>query len=220
MGLDYVDLYLIHNPISLRYIPIEERYPVFFHFNEETKEFFEEPVPIKETWQAMEALVDEGLCKNIGISNFNCALIRDMLSYARIKPATNQVELHPYNTQETLIKFCHTQGITVTAYSSFGAQSFEQMGFVKEGQYVLKDPVFLAIAEAVGKTPGQVALRWAVQRGTMVLPKSENEGRIAQNLDIFNFSLSDEQMATINGLNRNLRFVDLANFGIFCPMFE
>lgn len=129
LGLDYIDLYLIHFPISVKFVPFEKKYPGGL-VDPDAGEVVEDFVSTQETWQAMEALVDEGLVKNIGVSNFNVQSLRDMLSYAKIKPANLQVELHPYLSQEILIKFCHKNGITVTAYSSFGAKSYENFGKV------------------------------------------------------------------------------------------
>lgn len=110
----------------------------------------------------MEELVREGLVRNIGISNFGVAQIMDLLSYAQIKPAVLQVELHPYLTQENLVTFCHVEGIAVTAYSSFGASSYIPMGRSTQSESCLEDPVIKSIAKAVKKTPGQVTLKWAV----------------------------------------------------------
>ncbi len=122
LGLDYVDLYLIHFPISLKFVPFETRYP---------PEWFHDPnapdpkmelidVPAQSTWKAMEELVKEGLAKNIGLSNFNCQGIRDVMSYANIKPAVLQVELHPYLQQSNLVRYAQSIGIHVTAYSPLG----------------------------------------------------------------------------------------------------
>ena len=101
LGLEYLDLYLIHFPISLKYVPFEKRYPPEWFYDPDADnpkmELIE--VSVQSTWQAMESLVEEGLVKNIGLSNFNCQGIRDVLSYARIKPAVLQVELHPYLQQ-------------------------------------------------------------------------------------------------------------------------
>lgn len=105
MGLDYLDLYLIHFPLSLKFVPIETRYPPGHHYDEESG-IVEDPTPLSETWAAMEELVNEGLVKHIGVSNMGTSLIRDLWSYAKIKPAALQVEIHPYHTQPLLVRFC------------------------------------------------------------------------------------------------------------------
>lgn len=215
LGLDYVDLYLIHFPISLKFVPFEKRYPPeWFHDPEaENPKMEVDPVPLSETWAAMEELVDAGLAKDIGVSNFNCQLLADLLSYARIKPSVNQVELHPYLTQEFLVRFCKQNDVVVTGYSPFGAISYTSIGGATEEENLLKDETLIAVANKHGKSPAQAALRWALQRGYVVIPKSANSDRLRQNLNVFDFELPEEDMATISGLNRNRRFNDP---GVFC----
>ncbi|EGD79463.1 aldehyde reductase [Salpingoeca rosetta] len=210
LGLDYIDLYLIHFPISLKFVPFEKRYPPeWIHDPEAANPKMEvDPVPLSETWAAMEELVDAGLVKDIGVSNFNCQLLADLLSYARIKPSVNQVELHPYLTQEFLVRFCKENGVVVTGYSPFGALSYASIGMAKEEESVLNNEVIGKIGEKHGKSPAQVSLRWACQRGYTVVPKSANIDRLKQNLNVFDFELSQEEMEAISGLNRNRRYND------------
>jgi D-xylose reductase len=142
LGVDYLDLYLIHFPIALKYEPIEERYPPtgwIYDPNATKAELEYDNVPLYETWRAMESLVEEGLVRNIGVSNMGTSLIRDLLNYAKIKPAVNQVEMHPYHTQENLLKFCRLNGIAVTAYSSFGAGSYVEMGMATKEESCLNE---------------------------------------------------------------------------------
>ena len=122
LGLKYLDLYLIHFPISLKYVPFEDRYPPeWIHDpNAEHPKMELIEVSVQSTWQAMEALVEEGLVKNIGLSNFSCQGIRDVISYAKIKPAVLQVEIHPYLQQVNLVRFAQSLGIHVTAFSPLG----------------------------------------------------------------------------------------------------
>lgn len=140
----------------------------------------------------MEELVTEGLVKNIGVSNFTVQSIRDILAWCKIKPANVQIELHPYMLQTKTVDFCHKNGITVTAYSSFGSSSYYFIDQWKDAPSILDDDVIKGIAQAIGKDPGQVALKWALQRGTAVIPKSVNPGRIATNGDLFSFTLTEE----------------------------
>lgn len=126
LALDYLDLYLIHFPLSFKYKSIEEQYPPSFVYDEKAAEpkVIEDSVPLSETWAAMEELVSEGLVKHIGLSNYPIALIRDLLSYCKIRPAVLQVELHPYNAQEILLRYCKSQNIAVAAHSQFGPLNY------------------------------------------------------------------------------------------------
>jgi D-xylose reductase len=214
LQVDYLDLFLIHFPISIAFVPFE-RYPPgwFYDPNAAAPRMESVQVPISETWRAMEGLVRAGLVRHIGISNFGVSLIRDLLSYVEISPAVLQVEMHPFLTQEKLLRYCKEQGIGVTAFSPLGAASYYQIGMAGEGESALEQGVVIEIAARHGKSPAQVLLRWGVQRGTAVIPKSTKVERLRENLDIFGFELSAEEMAAIAGLNRNRRFNDP---GVFC----
>lgn len=224
---DYLDLYLIHFPISQKYVPIEQRYPPGWFYDPEAAEPRMEfsPVPILETWQAMEEMVDAGLVRHIGISNFGTSLIRDLLASARIRPAVLQVELHPYLTQEKLLRYCASEEIAVTGFSPLGALSYFSLGMAQSGEAVIEQPLILELAQQYGKTPAQVVLRWGVQRGTAVIPKSSQPERLSENLDLFDFALSDDEMQAISALNQNRRFNDPGDFcesafNTFCPIYE
>mmetsp|Transcript_31634 Transcript_31634/g.30937 ORF Transcript_31634/g.30937 Transcript_31634/m.30937 type:complete len:229 (+) Transcript_31634:1105-1791(+) len=130
LGLDYLDLYLIHFPIPLKFVPFEQRYPPEWFYDPSAKhpQMEEDAVPLSETWAAMELLVEEGLVRSIGICNMGTSTIRDLLTYAKIKPAVLQVEMHPYNTQDKLLRFCRSKGIAVTAFSNLGAGSYVCLG--------------------------------------------------------------------------------------------
>ena len=208
MGLDYLDLYLIHYPLAMKFVPFEEKYPAGFPLDDKNRIMMDEGVSIEDTWRAMEGLVDEGLVRNIGFSNTNIQLLRDVCSYAKIKPAVVQNEIHPYNSCQKFLRFCREKGIAVTAYSSLGGASYTGMGWAQEAESCLVDPLMAEIGEAHGKTAAQVALRWAVQRGTAVLPKTTNPGRLAENIGLFDFALTDEEMARLDGANRDRRFCD------------
>ena len=161
----------------------------------------------------MEKLVEKGLCRSIGISNMNGQLILDILRYAKIVPATLQIEHHPYLTQEQLVKFAQSRGIAVTAYSSFGPQSFLELDMkqAKDTPLLMEHATIKKIAEKHGKTPAQILLRWATQRNVAVIPKSNNQDRLAQNLDVTSFDLSKDELGEISALNKNLRFNDPLN---------
>ncbi|KAH6892746.1 D-xylose reductase [Coprinopsis sp. MPI-PUGE-AT-0042] len=205
-GLDYFDVFYIHFPVALQYVDPKDSYPSGWS-NLEGK-VVESKASIQETWQAMENLVDLGLVKSIGISNFQGALIIDLLRYARIKPAILQVEIHPYLTQTALVDFAKSQDIAITAYSSFGPQSFVELDWdkAKDTPPLFEHPVIASIAKKHSKTPAQVLLRWASQRGLAVIPKSNSAERLKQNLEHVDFDLAEEELKEITGLNKDLRF--------------
>ncbi|KAI9719387.1 MAG: NAD(P)H-dependent D-xylose reductase (XR) [Candelaria pacifica] len=218
-GIDYFDLFIMHFPISLKYVDPKDRYPPGFTFD--GKNVVPGKASIQETWQAMEKLVDHGLAKSIGISNFAAVLIMDLLRYAKIKPATLQIEHHPYLTQEGLLDLAKSENIVVTAYSSFGPQSYNELEMKKAQSTALlfDNPTIKKAAEKHGKTPAQVLLRWATQRGVAVIPKSNNQGRLKQNLDATGWDLEKGEVEDISGLNQNLRFNDPLAYGVPQPIF-
>ncbi|KUI54918.1 NAD(P)H-dependent pentose reductase [Cytospora mali] len=221
-GVGYLDLYLIHFPIAQRHIPMSElKYPCFWSDAAQTQVTEQAPVPIQETWQALEELVvseanPSGILRSIGVANFNAMLLYDVLRYARVRPAVNQVEHHPYLVQPALVRMCQENGIAVTAYSSFGPQSFIELKNKRAlGVGLLfEDPIVAGIAKKHGRTPAQVLLRWATQRDVIVIPKSNNSERLAQNLDSTGFDLTAEELESISSLDKGLRFNDPADFGI------
>jgi D-xylose reductase len=227
LGVDYLDLYLVHFPIALEYVAFDVRYPPGWLADPEKPAagMKTAKVPLAETWRAMEALVDDGLVRNIGVCNFNCALLRDLLSYARIRPAVLQIELHPYLTQEKLLRFCRQEQIAVTGFSPFGALSYLSLGMAGEEDSVLKQPPVEESAQRHGKTPAQIVLRWGVERGTAIVPKTSNVERLKENLALFDFELSKAEMQAISALDRGRRFNDPgqfceAAFHTFYPIYE
>jgi len=227
LKLDYLDLYLIHFPIALQYVPMETHYPPgwFVDPNDSQPRMVPDSVPIRETWQAMEELVDAGLVRSIGISNFGVSLIRDLLSQCRIRPSVLQVESHPYLVQQKLIRFCNEASIAVTAFSPLGAPSYVSLGMASESESVLNHPVVQKIASDHGRSTAQIVLRWGVQRGTAVIPKSSKLERLRENIDLTGFELTQPEMESIHALNRNQRFNDPgafceSAFGCFFPIYE
>ncbi|MCB9783436.1 MAG: aldo/keto reductase [Candidatus Omnitrophica bacterium] len=227
LKLDYLDLYLIHFPIAQKFVPFEKRYPPDWFFDPEAANprIELDPVPVQETWRAMEQLVTEGLVREIGVCNFGCSLLRDLLSYAEIAPSVLQVEMHPYLTQEKLLRFCQESNIAVTAFSPLGAQSYFSLNMAEASESLLEQEIMREIAGRHNRTPAQVALRWGVQRGTAVVPKTTRVERLHENFSIFDFELSEEEMTAISGLNRNRRFNDPghfceAAFNTFLPIYE
>ena len=227
LGLEHLDLYLVHFPIALAYVPPEIRYPPgwFFDPGAARPGMRAARVPLADTWAAMEELVRAGLVRHIGVCNYGVALLRDLLASAQIRPAVLQVELHPYLTQEKLLRFCREEGIAVTAFSPLGAPSYVPLGMAKASEGVLDDPVTVGIARDVRRSPAQVVLRWAVQRGTGVIPKTSRPERLRENLAIGDFALTDPQMLALSELDRGRRFNDPgvfceAAFNTFFPVYE
>jgi D-xylose reductase len=208
-GLEYFDLFLIHFPISLQNVAIEKKYPAEWQGLDGNVNL--DKIPIQETYQALEELVDAGLAKNIGVSNFSGALLIDVVRYARIPPAVLQIEHHPYLTQESLIRLTKALGIAVTAYSSFGPASFIELNMDRNIAPLFEHDTIVKIASAHNKTPAQVLLRWATQRGLAVIPKSNDPTRLVQNLDSTGFDLTEEELKIISGLDQNVRFNDPAD---------
>lgn len=177
------------------------------------------------TWEALEQLVDKGLAKSIGVCNFSSQLLRHLLSTCRIRPSTLQVELHPQNSQKNLIRFALEEGLKVTAFSVFGSASYVELGMATKSDSLMEDATIKDIAKQNGKTPAQILLRWAIQRNTYPLSKTSNGARLVENRAVLDFSLSDDQMKKIDGLNKNRRYNDPGVFcelgmGTFCPIYD
>lgn len=198
----------MHFPIALKYVDPSERYPPGFTYDGEN--LVPGTATIQETWTAMESLVKSGLARSIGISNFGGALILDLLRYAQIIPAALQIEHHPYLTQANLVQFAQSQGIAVTAYSSFGPQSFRELGMrrAEDTPLLFDHEVVKKAATRHGKSPAQVLLRWSTQRNVAVIPKSNNPDRLGQNLDVTEWDLSSDEVKELSGLDKGLRFND------------
>lgn len=189
LRLDYLDLYLMHWGVATtRFGGLEK-------------------ISVRETWEAMEELVRQGLVRAIGVANFTGPMIIDLLTYAKIAPAVNQIELHPYLQQTELVKFCQKNDIVMTAYSPLGTPAVAQKK--NPGTPILlEEEVITKIAAEHNKTPAQILIRWAMQRDTVVIPKSVTPARIEENFNVFDFELSDANMETIAQLNKNKRFVN------------
>ena len=135
----------------------------------------------------MEELQKAGLVKRIGVCNLNISLLRDLLAACEIRPAVHQVELHPYLTQNRLLRFCEAENIRVTAFSPFGATSYVPLNMAKAEESLFDDPTMRKIAETHSRSIAQIALRWGIQRGTVVIPKSQSPEHLRENFAIFDF---------------------------------
>ena len=217
LGLDYLDLYLVHFPIALRYVEFADRYPPEWIYDPAAAEpgMQLDAVPLSETWGAMEQLVEAGIARQIGVCNYSASLLHDLMSYARIKPAMLQIESHPYLTQEAVLRTAQAYNIAVTAFSPLGSLSYVSLDMATANDSVLTEPVVMAAAKRSGASAAQIVLRWGIQRGTAVIPKTSNPDRLIENITLSEFSLTDQEMQAISGLNQNRRFNDP---GVFCEL--
>ena len=149
---------------------------------------------VKDTWQVMEDFVRQGKVRSLGVSNFNRHHLEDLLSYAEIRPVINQIEVHPFMTQEENIAYNRELGIQVQAWGPFGQGDIDVIG----------NPLLQLLAAKYNKTASQIVLRWIVQRGLITIPRAK-PNHFAENLEVMEFALSDEDMAAISGLNQNMR---------------
>ena len=170
LGLEYLDLYLIHWPMPGRGLYLE-------------------------TWRALERLKHDGRVRSIGVSNFTVETLRRIIDEADVVPAVNQIELHPYFQQDGLRAFHRDHGIRTEAWAPLG-----------QGHGLLDDPALDRIAQARGRTPAQIALRWQLEIGNVVIPKSVTPSRIAENIDVFGFELTTDDMKAIGEMDKGVRF--------------
>jgi diketogulonate reductase-like aldo/keto reductase len=177
LNCDYLDLYLMHWPVALKK-DAKGTAPDDFA-----------PLDIKKTWTAMEKLYKDGKVKAIGISNFTVEKTKELLSYCEVRPAVNQVECHPLWQQKKLWPYMKAEGIHLTGYSPIGSSN-SKFATIN----VLELPTITRLAEKYNKSPAQIALRWNVQQGHSVLPKSTHADRLAQNIEIFDFEISKEDL--------------------------
>lgn len=199
LQLDYLDLYLIHWPVALR---------PGTGFPQSSADFLSlEEIPISVTWNEMENAVKQGLTRHIGVSNFSIKKIRDLLRKCEIGPEVNQIELHPFLQQNKTLEFCHKENIVVTAYSPLGSIDRPAKFKAPDEPSLLENPTVLEIAKNHDYSPAQVLIRWAIQRGTSVIPKSVNPERIKQNLEAATIELSETDMQKIAALDLHSRYI-------------
>ena len=223
LQLSYVDEYLIHFPISMEFVPFEDKYPP--EWTNLDGKMVLVPNDLSQTWAAMEQLVERGLAHSIGVCNFPTALLRQLLSTCQhIRPAALQIELHAHNVQDNLVRFARDAGMRVTGFSTLGASSYLELGMATDEDVLLRHPMVVALAQAKRKTPAQILIRWALQRNTLPLCKSISLERMKENRGVFDFYLTGSEMQQIQQLNRNRRYNDPGVFtlgmGTFCPIYD
>ncbi|KAM5143955.1 aldo-keto reductase family 1 member C4-like [Callospermophilus lateralis] len=201
LRFDYVDLYLIHFPIAMK--PGEELYP-----KDENGQIIYDSLDLCATWEAMEKCKDAGLAKSIGVSNFNRRQLEMILNKPglKYKPVCNQVECHVYHNQRKLLDFCKSRDIVLVAYGALGTQRYKQW-VDQNSPVLLDDPLLGALAKKHKRSPALIALRYQLQRGVVVLAQSLKESEIKENIQVFDFELTEEDMKVLDGLNRNFRYV-------------
>ncbi len=206
LNLDALDLYLIHWPVVHEkgvampqspdgLVPLDER-------------------PIRETWAAMEALVEAGLIHHIGVSNFSVPKLRSLISNANRRPEMNQIELHPYLQQPEMLDFCDDAGVHLTAYSPLGSSDRPEAMKVEDEPSLMSDAVVHEIAERHDASPAQVLISWAIHRGTAVIPKSVTPAHIEDNLAAAELALTDADMDALAELDRGFRYVSGAGWAM------
>jgi diketogulonate reductase-like aldo/keto reductase len=198
LQLDYVDSYLIHTPFAFQ--PGDEQDPK----DERGRAIYDSGVTLVETWGALERLVDDGQCKSIGLSDITLEKLREIVAAARIKPAVVEVESHPYHPQWELLDFCRQHGIVLLAFATLGHGLEPNL---------LENPVITAIAQHVHKTPAQVVLAWAIQRGTALLTTSTKPSEIQENFEIS--TLPEDAMREIRDeITARVRFNPVTDTGM------
>ncbi|MBL4586272.1 MAG: aldo/keto reductase [Flavobacteriales bacterium] len=199
LQLDYLDLYLVH-------------WPFVFMDDKLNAESADDMIPLSElplenTWRGMELAVESGLTRHIGVSNFSVKKLKDLISKVTVKPEMNQIELHPLLHQNEVLAFCKSEGIHVTAYSPLGSPD-RSAGLKAENEpNLFEHPIIVGLAEKHDVSPAQIMIAWAMERGTAVIPKSVNAGRIAQNLQSTKIELSIEDMQKMAHADRHFRYV-------------
>lgn len=200
LQLDYLDLYLIHWPISLK----EEMF-----FPKSGDDFLDyKTVPLSDTWKGMEALKKKELTKHIGVSNFNISKLKEILDACVIAPEMNQIELHPYLPQEGLVGFCKESGINLTAYSPLGSADRPKARQKEDDPILMEHKIFKDIAKKHGVSVAQVLIAWSLHRDIAVIPKSANKERITANFTAKDVELKADDLKSIGDINGHHRYID------------
>lgn len=205
LQLDYLDLFLIHWPVSFRQdIEFPRRPDEFLRPGE---------IPVSDTWGAMEKMVKKGLCRCIGVCNFNLQRLQDLKKQASISPAVNQIELHPYLQQQELLDYCHSSDILPIAYSPLGSPDRPEALKKQDEPSLLQHSTVTELSRKIGASPAQVLLAWGLSRQTAVIPKSVNPQRLLENFQTQDLVLAQDDLLFLKKLECGYRYVD---GGFFC----
>jgi len=204
LQLTYLDLYLVHWPIAHKPDVIGPRNGSDYITLEE--------IPLIETWRGMEDAKSKGLTKHIGVSNFSVKKLKELIPLTLDKPEMNQVELHPFLQQNELFNYCKSENIHLTAYSPLGSKDRHPSLIQENEPSLFENPVIVSIAEKHNCSAAQVLIKWAIQRGTAVIPKSINPVRLKENFDAQTIQLSADDMNAIAALDRHYRFLPGENW--------
>jgi alcohol dehydrogenase (NADP+) len=199
LGLEWLDLYLIHWPVPIK--------PGVAFPSSGEDLLPPAQMPIRDTWEGMEGVLEAGLTRHIGVSNFSSHKLHELLAHCRIRPEVNQVERHPLLQQPALVADCAAEGIHITAYSPLGSQDRPAGLKGADEPVLLKNPVIEAIAAERGCTPAQVLLAWHLQSGISTIPKSVSPARLKENLAAAEITLTPADLEQIGALDQNLRLV-------------
>ena len=206
LKLAYLDLYLVHWPVALKPgVLFPEKSDDFVSLQEK---------PISGTWKGMEAAQKAGLVKHIGVSNFSTKKLSELVETCDTRPEMNQIEMHPFLQQPEMISFCRENSIFLTAYSPLGSKDRPEFLKSEDETSLLENETINSIANDKGCSPAQVLIQWALARGTSVIPKSVNPGRLKQNFEALDVQLNDEDMESIGKLDKHARYVK----GVFWTM--
>ncbi|NJM99515.1 MAG: aldo/keto reductase [Phormidesmis sp. RL_2_1] len=199
LGLDYLDLYLMHWPVAFKPQASQHKNPEDFYSLDE--------LPLSQTFEAMLKLREKGLAKSIGVSNFTPSKLQRIITETGVVPSVNQVELHPYNPQNELLAYCQAQGIRLTAYSPLGSGDRPDSMKQKDEPPLLDNETVNAIAQTENLSAAQLLIAWAIDRGTVVIPKSTHASRLAENLAAATHTLSAEARAALDAIDIQYRYV-------------
>lgn len=201
LQLETLDLYLMHWPVALR--------PDLDGLPQHDGDFLSpKEAPLSETWEAMLEAKEQGFIRHAGVSNFSTRKLKELISDTGKAPEMNQVELHPYLQQNSLLDFCEQNSVKVTAYSPLGSSDRPDQMKKENEPSLLENEIINAIAEKHSASPAQVLIKWAVERHTAVIPKSTNPGRIRENIESARIHLDEEDHAKIKSLEKPYRYLD------------
>jgi aldehyde reductase len=206
LGFDYVDLLLVHWPTPLKQVDDD-----FYPKDKNGQCLFDESIQLIDVWKEFEDIKKRGLTKSIGVSNFNSEQIDDLIKNSSTVPAVNQVESHPFLSQEKLLKWCRQRNIELTAYSPLARTG---TGEQKNTTSPLDIPLIKDLAKKYNVSPAAICIKWQTQRGVIVIPKSATKERIISNINIFHFDMTEDEIASINALNKDWRNNTWSQYGI------